>query len=150
MRGRVVNVVNTMSKTNCPWGTERSNLIGVSAICYAAPAVVDVMNGRGRAVVWLLQALACFWSDFVDSGRYGISHCFDKILASTLTLYIIRMALVHRGPMFVISLAMPTFGCYGLSTAARRANNYDRYALFHSLWHVCGGVVAVLTLNSER
>ena len=95
-------------------------MIGVSAICYVAPAVVDAMDGRPRLFVWLLQALACFWSDYIDSGRFGYSHCFDKIVASMLCLYIAGIVLKHGGLLFGIILAVPTFTCYGFSTAARK------------------------------
>ena len=143
-------MVHVMSKTNCLWGTERSLLIGVSAICYVAPAVLDAIDGRPRLFVWLLQALACFWSDYIDSGRYGFSHCFDKILAFTLTIHVAGIALKNGGLLYAITIAIPTFGCYGLSTAARKAGNRDRYALFHSLWHLCGAIVTVATLNLAR
>lgn len=148
--GRVLSLVNKMSQTNCPWGTRRSHLIGVSAVCYAAPAVLDLMDGSPRFVVWVVQALACFWSDYVDSGRFGYSHCFDKVLAPSLTLYIIYLALVFRGPVFVVALAVPTFACYFHAQARRRRGDFDGYALFHSLWHVWGGAVAVATLRSAR
>jgi hypothetical protein len=69
MKGGILSVVTAMSKSNCPWGRERSRLIGVSALCYAAPAVTDWMGGNPRFVVWVIQAVACFWSDYIDSGQ---------------------------------------------------------------------------------
>ena len=135
--GKLMTLINKASQTNCPWGTQRSHLIGVSAVFYAFPAVLDLRDGSPRFVLWLLQAWACFWSDYLDSGRFGYSHAFDKALASSLTLY-------------VVALALPTFGCYGLGTAARKAGDFARYARWHALWHLCGGCVAVLTLHSAR
>ena len=148
--GKLMSLINKASQTNCPWGTQRSHLIGVSAVCYAFPAVLDLRDGSPRFVLWLLQAWACFWSDYLDSGRFGYSHAFDKALASSLTLYVVALALAHRGPLFVVALALPTFGCYGLGTAARKAGDFARYARWHALWHLCGGCVAVLTLQSAR
>jgi hypothetical protein len=142
--------VNKMSATNCPWGTQRSHLIGISSICYAAPAVVDLANGNPRFILWLLQVVACFWSDYIDSGRFGYSHFYDKVLASTLTLYTIHSGLMSRGILFVMALAVPTFGCFGLSNAARKANDFNRYIFFHCLWHVFGGVVSVLVISGTR
>mmetsp|Transcript_13816 Transcript_13816/g.46066 ORF Transcript_13816/g.46066 Transcript_13816/m.46066 type:complete len:88 (+) Transcript_13816:57-320(+) len=60
--------VRQSSQTNIPWGTRRSHLIGASALCYALPAVHDGLHANPRLILWLLQALACFWSDYVDSG----------------------------------------------------------------------------------
>jgi FtsH-binding integral membrane protein len=148
--GKLMTLINKASQTNCPWGTQRSHLIGVSAVFYAFPAVLDLRDGSPRFVLWLLQAWACFWSDYLDSGRFGYSHAFDKALASSLTLYVVALALAHRGPLFVVALALPTFGCYGLGTAARKAGDFARYARWHALWHLCGGCVAVLTLQSAR
>ncbi|KAJ1453913.1 hypothetical protein M885DRAFT_255893 [Pelagophyceae sp. CCMP2097] len=141
--------VRQSSQTNIPWGTRRSHLIGASALCYALPAVHDGLHANPRLILWLLQALACFWSDYVDSGKAAISHFYDKCLASTLVTYVVYLALVHRGPVFVAVLAAPTFWCYGRSTASRRAGDESSYAVWHSLWHLCGGVVSVLTLQAE-
>eukprot|EP00978_Attheya_sp_CCMP212_P029765 scaffold106900_cov50-Attheya_sp.AAC.2 len=142
--------VNKMSETNLPWGTQRSHLIGISSICYGAPAVIDVANGNPRFVLWLLQVVACFWSDYIDSGHFAYSHFYDKVLASTLTLYTIHSGLTSRGILFVMALAVPTFGCFGLSNAARKANDFNRYIFFHCLWHVLGGVVSVLVISGTR
>ena len=150
VRRMLLAVVNRASETNVPWGTQRSTLIGWSALCYTFPALVDAYHGSPRLAVWLLQAWACFQSDFVDSGRFGYSHAFDKMLAFSLTIYITALALVHRGLVFVVALAVPTFGCFGLGAAARKSGDFQRYARFHSLWHLCCGCVAVATLIGVR
>ena len=71
--GKLMTLINKASQTNCPWGTQRSHLIGVSAVFYAFPAVLDLRDGSPRFVLWLLQAWACFWSDYLTR-RSGVPH----------------------------------------------------------------------------
>ena len=61
-------LVNRAAETNVPWGTQRSTVIGFSALFYTFPAIYDAYHMSPRLTVWLIQAWACFQSDYVDSG----------------------------------------------------------------------------------
>lgn len=134
----------SLCATNVPWGTRRSTLIGLSASCYLLPSLVD--DGL-RRWFWVVQALVCFWSDYVDSGRWGVSHLVDKVLASSLTVYVIWLACITQGFVFVAVLALPTFTCLGLSTRARKRGQFQRYSIYHALWHLTSSISCVITLT---
>merc|ERR1712224_762003 len=108
-----MGTVSQLCRTNCPanWGTSRSTLIGVSALCYAAPAVVDALDGNPRCLVWFLQVLACFWSDYVDSGRVAYSHLFDRLLAPTLCCYSFYLALHLDSFLSIFFQMVPAMLC---------------------------------------
>mmetsp|Transcript_6783 Transcript_6783/g.10052 ORF Transcript_6783/g.10052 Transcript_6783/m.10052 type:complete len:233 (+) Transcript_6783:1793-2491(+) len=131
--------------SNIPWGPQRSMLIGISAVFYLIPALLD--SNSARAYLWFTQATVCFWSDFLDSGRFALSHLIDKLLAASLTLYIISLALLYQGLVYVILLATPTFLCFGLSASRRNANDPLGYARFHALWHLTSSLSCAFTLH---
>mmetsp|Transcript_13483 Transcript_13483/g.54089 ORF Transcript_13483/g.54089 Transcript_13483/m.54089 type:complete len:174 (-) Transcript_13483:293-814(-) len=77
---RRARVASLLCATNVPWGPRRSPLIGLSAAFYLFPALVDLVRRNPRGLVWVAQAVVCFWSrhfGFIPSfGVRAIITCF--------------------------------------------------------------------------
>ena len=141
----------SLCSTNVPWGTRRSLLIGGSAFAYLGPAVLDAARAPphffpARAALFGAQALACFWSDYVDSGRYAASHAIDRVLAPLMVVAVIGAGLARVGVSYVGLVALPTLATHHLSGRARRRGAFKAYTLWHALWHCLGGAAASLSL----
>jgi len=133
-----------LCETNVPWGRRRSSLIGLSALCYVLPSLVDA--SRRRAMLWVLQAALCFWSDYIDTGKFGVSHLLDKMLASALTFYVVAVGLAELGLPLVLLLGAPTFFCLAVSSKRRIDKDFRGYAIYHSLWHLTSSLACAYTL----
>jgi len=130
--------------TCLPWDT-RDPWIGLSSFSYGLPIVY--LDSPIMIAALVLQVILSFLSDCIYSGRTSYTHSLDRILATTLTTISILRAFHHLTFEVAAILSFIPLTCFYLGKQAIAKRNWNQFRLWHSLWHISGGL-ALMYLNA--
>merc|ERR1719150_2363157 len=86
-------------------------------------------------IMFAFQAFVCFWSDYMTSGEYSISHGIDRWFAKLNFIYVaFYLGFLNMPLLKFFMLVVPPFISFVLSMHAIKTKNGAAYLFWHSMW----------------
>ena len=127
-----------------PWGHKPHPIIGASCLLYATVPVPLWQRGHPVAACsFLAVTVTSFMSDHVNTGLTSIWHPIDKITAP-LCLSLAFRAVYRFAPIWASTSLVPLL-CHIFANSAVKRGNYGQFVFWHSLWHILGVALMLLT-----
>ena len=91
--------------------------------------------------------MVSFCSDYLFTGLVSPIHLVDRWMASLHTIHAVALAAgalpsQRGGPVLplwaVVVLSSAALGCFGMSKRCIAEKNFERYRVWHTLWHIVG------------
>merc|ERR1712226_1779084 len=100
----------------------------------------------GGGLLFILQAIFSWQSDYVMTGKDSYWHVADRFLAMLHALFFVTLAFAVLYIWEALLLVLLTFGFYFASARAIAQENVYIYARAHTLWHVFGSLSVLYVL----
>jgi len=137
------------SQSNHPW-KKVSKWAGYTGILYLMPIFFINSNNLYSNIyqlLWVIQTAFVLASDYGWGGPTPhILHGIDRLLATCMVLSTIIITSLYLNPAFVIiGSLIPLYFVYQSMVAAKE-NNWNKYVLNHTLWHITGPIIVSYAL----
>lgn len=144
-RSSISNVVNSTflrkrlsRQSSLPWGHRRSKLIGSTCFAFLLPIPLLLKSCCPFAAFMLaVVTVSSFSSDYVYTGVESRSHLLDRALAPVALITNIYAIYGLFGPIWPL-LSVIAVKCHIIAMYYSKHNNYQKFVIFHSLWHLTG------------
>mmetsp|Transcript_29666 Transcript_29666/g.59632 ORF Transcript_29666/g.59632 Transcript_29666/m.59632 type:complete len:209 (+) Transcript_29666:235-861(+) len=134
-------------QSSLPWGHKRSTMIGISCFLFLLPIPCLFKSCCPFAAFMLaVVTVSSFSSDYLYSGVESWSHLFDRALAPIAFFSNIHAVYSLFGIIWVLP-AIIAVKCHVMAMYHSKQNNYDRFVIFHSLWHATGAGLILLSFG---
>eukprot|EP00312_Isochrysidales_sp_CCMP1244_P018722 CAMPEP_0202773898 /NCGR_PEP_ID=MMETSP1388-20130828/45424_1 /ASSEMBLY_ACC=CAM_ASM_000864 /TAXON_ID=37098 /ORGANISM="Isochrysis sp, Strain CCMP1244" /LENGTH=221 /DNA_ID=CAMNT_0049442935 /DNA_START=105 /DNA_END=769 /DNA_ORIENTATION=- len=120
-------------KTKLGWLPQRSVTVAFSCLAFFAPFL------WGAWPMWPVQCALSLLSDYVHTGQDSWWHVADRLLARSLSVFMICTSLVSLGLWCTVALIAGSFSFYGISVRAMWRQDYTTYVWAHTMWHLAAG-----------
>lgn len=136
-------------QSSLSWGHKRSTMIGVSCFLFLLPIPLFIKSCCPFAAFMLaLVTVSSFSSDYLYTGVESWSHTLDRAFAP-IALFSNIYAIYY---LFGITWTLPaviSVSCHVLAMYHSKHNNYDKFVIFHSLWHATGVGLILLSFGAN-
>lgn len=139
------------------WGKRRSRIIGLSSLMYVLPSLALFPVCHWEAWLWALVSVLSFNADYVFAGMRDslwicAAHMIDRYVASLM----LGVQIVWNIPLWFSKGIVPgatgtlliVISCI-LKYVGERTRSYDRHVVYHSAWHLVGGLGRLLVAVLE-
>mmetsp|Transcript_15976 Transcript_15976/g.27173 ORF Transcript_15976/g.27173 Transcript_15976/m.27173 type:complete len:209 (-) Transcript_15976:1724-2350(-) len=134
-------------QSSLPWGHKRSTMIGISCFLFLLPIPCLFKSCCPFAALMLaVVTVSSFSSDYLYSGVESWSHLFDRAMAPIAFFSNIHAVYSLFGIMWVLP-AIIAVKCHVMAMYHSKQNNYDKFVIFHSLWHATGAGLILLSFG---
>jgi len=136
-------------QSSLPWGHRPSPLVGASCLLFLLP-VPYLLRACCPVAAALLGcvAVSSYLSDHVFTGLTSAAHAADRVLAPLAFAACLQATYTTCGARWA-SLSMTALVCHLQANYYAKRGVYERFVLWHSLWHVVGvgAILVCFTIN---
>ena len=134
---------------NHPW-PEKSKWVGYSAWCYILPSFFikgDSLLSYFFRMIWIVQAIFVFSSDYAWATDVHILHGIDRWLATLLVIYMYYITIKYYNKWYILLAGLIPVYCVYLSKVAAKRKDWDMYVFNQTTWHITGPIIACYVLK---
>jgi hypothetical protein len=125
-------------QSSLSWGHKRSLMIGLSCFLFLLPIPLLLKSCcRFAAFMLAVVTVSSFCSDYVYTGVDSWSHLLDRTFAPIALISNIYAVYSLFGIKWTLP-AVLAVKCHILAIYQAKINNYEKFVVFHSLWHATG------------